>query len=128
MIRIELPNGEWEYDPATPLGPPGGFGAVFAGRGEDSGSVAVKKLHLTAADAAHRELRIADELLSRSLEPADCCHSLEQSDRDSLSEHVLRVIIPAAIQRYLQGPPDWLGIGSGHQDSQAVCPRRKQVR
>ena len=68
MIRIRLPRGEWEYDPDSPLGPAGGFGEVFAGRGKGCLPVAVKKLHLAANAASHRELRIADELVGRSLE------------------------------------------------------------
>ena len=52
---IRLRNGEWEYDDADPLGPAGGFGEVFRGRGKDA-DVAVKRLNINAAQAAHREL------------------------------------------------------------------------
>ena len=68
MIQIRLPRERWEYDPHSLLGTPGGFGTVFAGRGERHGPVAVKRLHLDVGDAAHRELQIADELIGRSLE------------------------------------------------------------
>ncbi len=51
-----------KYDPTKPLGKPGGFGQVFLGESPSGAEIAVKKLHLSAADAAHRELRIADEL------------------------------------------------------------------
>ena len=64
---IRLPGGEWEYDDAAPLGAPGGFGAVFVGRGPDHPEVAVKKLNLEAEAVAHRELRIAAELMNREL-------------------------------------------------------------
>jgi eukaryotic-like serine/threonine-protein kinase len=67
METIRLPRGEWSYDPDLQLGPSGGFGAVFAGQGSDGRPVAVKRLHMTAADAAHRELRIAAELAGRRL-------------------------------------------------------------
>src|SRR5262245_20618617 len=43
--RVSLTKTTWEYDVDDPLGPAGGFGAVFRGRGED-GPVAVKRLHL----------------------------------------------------------------------------------
>jgi len=68
MTTIRLPTGTFDYDPSKPLGKRGGFGQVFAGKSASGGEVAVKKLHLSAADAAHRELRIADELKGRSFE------------------------------------------------------------
>ncbi len=68
MQIIKLPTGTFEYDPAKPLGRRGGFGQVFAGKSASGGEVAVKKLHLSAVDAVHRELRIADELKGRSFE------------------------------------------------------------
>src|SRR6266540_2018972 len=66
MTPIKLPTGTFEYDPNRPLGRRGGFGQVFAGLSPNGEDIAVKKLHLSAADAAHRELRIADELRGRS--------------------------------------------------------------
>lgn len=68
MRTIKLPTGTFQYDPTKPLGRPGGFGQVFAGQTASGNDVAVKKLHLSAADAAHRELRIAEELKGRSFE------------------------------------------------------------
>lgn len=68
MIEISLPKGLWRFDPAAPLGPAGGFGAVFAGASADGDPVAVKRLHINAAAAAHRELAIADELAKRAYE------------------------------------------------------------
>ena len=62
MTTIQLPSGSFQYDPSRPLGPRGGFGQVFAGAASDGELVAVKKLHLSAAEAAHRELEIAKEL------------------------------------------------------------------
>lgn len=61
-----MPAGEWEYDDAAPLGEAGGFGEVFRGRGE-IGDVAVKRLKLSAAQAAHRELKIGQRLMQREL-------------------------------------------------------------
>jgi serine/threonine-protein kinase len=67
MTTIKLPHGQFEYDKNQPLGKPGGFGQVFAGRSATNPQLAIKKLHLSAADAAHRELRIADDLAGRTL-------------------------------------------------------------
>jgi serine/threonine-protein kinase len=67
MQKIELPRGVWVYDPAKPLGPPGGFGAVYEGFSNEHGELAVKRLHVSANDAAHREMRIATDLAGRNL-------------------------------------------------------------
>jgi serine/threonine-protein kinase len=66
MKTIKLPNGTFEYDPAKPLGRRGGFGQVFAGTTASGEAVAIKKLHVPAADAGHRELRIAEEFRRRT--------------------------------------------------------------
>jgi serine/threonine protein kinase len=66
LRTIRLPKGEWSYDENGPLGSPGGFGAVFSGTHPFLGTIAVKKLHISAAEAAHRELAIADELVDRT--------------------------------------------------------------
>ena len=68
MLEIRLPRGVWKYDPSSPLGAPGGFGAVFAGISVDHDKLAIKKLHVNAQQAAHRELRIADDLIGRDLQ------------------------------------------------------------
>lgn len=67
MKKIVLPRGEWLYDPSIPLGSPGGFGAVFEGTSTSYGQLAVKRLHITSSDAAHREMRMATDLASRTL-------------------------------------------------------------
>lgn len=67
MITIRLSQGEWEYDSNAPLGKRGGFGQVFLGQGNGHDRVAVKKLHLSANDAAHRELEMASELARLTL-------------------------------------------------------------
>lgn len=66
MPAIRLNTGEWTYDEDARLGPPGGFGEVLKGAGA-SGPVAVKRLKLTASQAAHREMKIGEALASRSL-------------------------------------------------------------
>ena len=63
---VRLRRGEWRLRLDEQLGPEGGFGAVFAGSGESGQPVAVKRLKVTAAEAAHRELRIAEELAGAS--------------------------------------------------------------
>lgn len=68
MLKIKLPSGVFQYDPRKPLGKRGGFGQVFLGKTASGEVVAIKKLHVSAADAAHRELRIADELKGRNFE------------------------------------------------------------
>jgi serine/threonine protein kinase len=67
-VRIRLPRGEWFFNPARPLGPPGGFGEVFEGRDAEDQPVAVKRLKLTVGEAAHRELKIADDLAGKSFQ------------------------------------------------------------
>lgn len=66
MLQIKLEQGIWEVDTDRPLGPPGGFGEVFVGQGA-VGGVAIKRLKITAAAAAHRELAIGRSLASREL-------------------------------------------------------------
>src|SRR6266852_2580220 len=67
-VRIRLPRGEWFYNPVRPLGPAGGFGEVFEGKDQAGHLVAVKRLKVTVGEAAHRELKIADELAGKSFE------------------------------------------------------------
>jgi serine/threonine protein kinase len=67
MEVIKLINHQWEYDPSKRLGAPGGFGDVYVGNNKDNPKVAVKRLRITADEAAHRELEIADLLLNLDL-------------------------------------------------------------
>jgi len=67
MQKIKLRKTSWEYDSSVPLGPPGGFGTVFLGFGEDGKEVAVKKLHISSASAGNRELAISEELEGKTL-------------------------------------------------------------
>ncbi|MGA2064068.1 MAG: serine/threonine-protein kinase [Thermoguttaceae bacterium] len=66
MVHIRLHANEWEYDPAALLGPAGGFGEVFKGTDRDGNEVAVKRLKVSASEAAHRELRLAEELAGKA--------------------------------------------------------------
>lgn len=105
MIRIRLPRGEWDYDPESPLGPAGGFGAVFAGRGEKYGPVAIKRLHLSVTDAAHRELRIADELVQRPLE-----HVVPILDAGKDAESGSYFVVMPQAEKSLQQEIDHIGV------------------
>ncbi len=67
MQIIKLNNQEWQIDINSPLGSPGGFGEVFNGKGKGGENVAIKRLKLTASQAAHRELQIGKALSERNL-------------------------------------------------------------
>lgn len=92
MIEVALNRGVWSYDPNRQLGTTGGFGAVFLGLDQNGSPVAVKQLLLSAAEAAHRELRLADELAGRGF-----LHVMPilDSGQDSRSERYY-VVMPVA--------------------------------
>ena len=66
MQTIKLNRQVWKIDTSRILGSPGGFGEVFRGKGKD-GDVAIKRLKVTASQAAHRELQIGKHLSERQL-------------------------------------------------------------
>ena len=66
MREIKLRKGVWKYDPNSPLGPSGGFGAVFIGYDNKNQEVAVKKLHISSSSTGHRELVVSEELSGKS--------------------------------------------------------------
>lgn len=66
MQIIKLNRQVWEVDTSCILGSPGGFGEVFRGKGKN-GDVAIKRLRITASQAAHRELQIGKSLSERQL-------------------------------------------------------------
>lgn len=104
MIEIRLPRGEWKYDPNARLGQAGGFGAVFEGFGENYGAVAIKKLHIRASDAAHRELQIADVLVTRQLK-----HVVPILDAGMDSESDSYFVVMSRAEKSLQQEIDRLG-------------------
>lgn len=65
MQSIRLENGEWTFDETRRLGPEGGFGEVFCGKGAEQ-DVAVKRLKLSAGAASHREMKIGAALAERT--------------------------------------------------------------
>lgn len=68
MPTIHLSRSEWHFDDGDHLGPPGGFGEVFRGAGSDGTPAAIKRLNLTAGQAAHREMTIGASLAERTLQ------------------------------------------------------------
>lgn len=63
MKQVQLSKGVWRFDETRPLGPAGGFGAVYLGADEAGADVAVKRLHLDVQHHSSRELEIAESLL-----------------------------------------------------------------
>ncbi len=61
MKTVKLSKKVWSVDTKNVLGSPGGFGEVFQGVGEP-GDVAIKRLKVSAQEAAHRELKIGQSL------------------------------------------------------------------
>jgi serine/threonine protein kinase len=96
MKQIYLPGGEWNYDPSKLLGG-GGFADVFVGYAQDEETVAVKRLKISAEKAAHRELRMADTLMNRSLE-----HVLPVLDAGMDAETEAYFIVSPKAERSLQ--------------------------
>lgn len=125
MHTIKLPTGEWMYDDLSPLGPPGGFGEVFRGSGNGS-DVAVKRLKLTARQAAHRELAIGLELQNRELNHVvpilDC-----GQDAESEGYYLVMPVCEKSLQDVLQEMPQGLGINDAIPIVQAVVAGLTEV-
>jgi hypothetical protein len=101
MQKIALSKGVWFYDLAKPLGKPGGFGAVYEGFSTERGELAVKRLHLTANDAAHREMRIASDLAGRHLS-----HVIPVLDAGEDPESSAYFVVMPKAEKSLQGAID----------------------
>lgn len=67
METISLNRQQWNIDPTEQLGKAGGFGEVFKGQDLDGSPVAIKRLKLTAGQAAHREMNIGADLIDKKL-------------------------------------------------------------
>lgn len=67
METITLSRGTWTFDSGKQLGVEGGFGAVFEGHSPSGEPVAIKRLKISSDEAEHRELRMAEALMDRSL-------------------------------------------------------------
>ena len=101
MKKIKLPRGEWSYDPSQPLGRPGGFGEVFFGCGQGYDHLAIKKLKIEAQEAAHREMRIAEDLAGREL-----THVIPILDAGLDAESDSYFVVMARAERSLQDEVD----------------------
>jgi len=66
MIEIKLNKKAWLYNPNNQIGDEGGFGIVYVGTSGLADEVAIKRLKLSAKDAAYRELRIAEEIAGKN--------------------------------------------------------------
>ncbi len=101
MKTIKLDIGEWQYNPDKQLGPPGGFGVVFAGAGQGYSKLAIKKLNIEAKDAAHRELKIAKDLAGRELS-----HVIPVIDSGQDAESDSYFVVMALAEKSLQDEVD----------------------
>ncbi|QIO53885.1 serine/threonine protein kinase [Rhizobium leguminosarum bv. trifolii] len=106
-MEVKLERGVWTLDESAPLGPPGGFGEVFRGRGE-IGDVAIKRLKLTADAAAHREMSIGRGLADRKLGYVVPIFDYGQ-DSNSDRYYLVMPICEYSLQDYLKkkGALDW---------------------
>lgn len=92
MQTIKLPRGEYQFDPNGQIGRRGGFGAVYSGTAPGFGPLAIKRLHVSAQDAAHRELRLAEDLVERQFENVI---PILDAGQDADSDHYF-VVMPRA--------------------------------
>lgn len=118
MNVLRLPNGLYRYDPNQPLGRRGGFGQVFAGKTEDDKEIAVKRLHVTAAEAAHRELRIAEEFRGKRFK-----YVMEFIDSGEDAESGGYFVVMSRAEKSLQSAVD----SEGTFSSKDVCGVLLQV-
>ncbi|MGK9234418.1 serine/threonine protein kinase [Inquilinus limosus] len=107
ITKIKLERSVWSLDESKRLGPPGGFGEVFRGKGGD-GEVAIKRLKLTASAAAHREMNIGKVLSNRTL--ANIVPILDYGqDADTDRYYLVMPICDRSLQEVLEakGSLDW---------------------
>lgn len=97
MERIRLSQGIWYYDPEQPIGPKGGFGTVYAGNSPEYGDLAIKRIFIDVQDVAHRELRIADELMRHNFE-----HIIQFFDSGIDADTGINYVVMARAEKSLQ--------------------------
>jgi serine/threonine protein kinase len=66
LITLSLPQGEWSYADGAPLGPPGGFAAVYPGLSSSGQPVAVKVFRSTDPRHFKRELEFASDRFGKT--------------------------------------------------------------
>lgn len=143
----------WSYDESSPIGDPGGMGAVFEGSDESGGHVAVKRVRLpsdTEADRRRRdrELEIADDLIAGRDAGSSVEHLLLPMDRgldgddllivlprgeESLNAAVARGAVdssgaPDAIRQVVNGLIELAGMSILHRDLKPANVLRHEGR
>jgi serine/threonine protein kinase len=86
---------EWAVDLGHPLGPPGGFGQVYAGQGPDGSDIAVKIVPLRYGDEAERRRRAREIEIATRLHEVDATHLLVPIDY-ALDGEDLLIVMPRA--------------------------------
>jgi serine/threonine protein kinase len=86
---------EWRADLDEPLGPPGGFGQVYAGQGPEGSDVAVKIVPLRFGDEAERRRRAREIEIATRLHEIDAAHLLVPIDY-ALEGKDLLIVMPRA--------------------------------
>ena len=106
-MEIKLERDVWQLNENARIGPKGGFGEVFEGTGRD-GRVAIKRLNISAATAAHRELSIGKALASKTLDHVVPVLDYGQ-DADSDRYFLVMPICEESLQEKLtrEGPLAW---------------------
>lgn len=101
MREILLPNASWYFHETHRIGDEGGFGVVYRGSSKAEEPVAIKRLHINASQAAHREMDIASSFISKSFE-----HVIPFFDcgQDAASEEyfVVMALADESLQSYLR--------------------------
>ncbi|MDO8176719.1 MAG: protein kinase [Undibacterium sp.] len=102
-MEIKLNSGTWEIDTSKPLGKEGGFGEVFLGGGSN-GPAAIKRLKLTAGQAAHREMDVGAELAGKTYEHV--VPILDSGlDADSDRYYLVMPVCERSLQDEIDGSP-----------------------
>jgi hypothetical protein len=86
---------EWTVNLDNPLGPPGGFGQVYAGQGPDGSDIAVKIVPLRYGDEAEQRRRAREIEIATRLHEVDAPHLLIPIDY-ALDGEDLLIVMPRA--------------------------------
>ena len=94
MARVDFFSGDrggtWRYDPARPLGPPGGFGQVFEGEDREGAPVAVKEV--PPRESVSPRLRIREKEIADKLQSVDAQHLIPVLDTALAGDKLLLVM------------------------------------
>lgn len=108
MVEIKLNSATWTFEEHGKIVQKGGFGEVFRGSGQNGGDVAVKRLHLTAGQAAHRELQIGEFIAANNWEHIVPVLDFGQ-DAESDRYFIIMPLCDESLQDFIErtGPLDW---------------------